>query len=1001
MQKSYDYTLKALSKGGLLWALLLSVCSIQSFAQTQVTGKVTDNLDDSGLPGVTVTVKGTTQGTATDMDGNYKISVPGSSSVLVFSFIGKQTQEITVGNQNMINVSLVDDSQALDEIVVIGYGTQSKKDMTGSITAVTERDFIKGNVTTPDQLISGKMAGVQITSGGGAPGSGATIRIRGGSSLNASNDPLIVIDGVPVDNAGLSGAANPLSFINPNDIESFNVLKDASAAAIYGSRAANGVIIITTKKGLKGAPVRVNFSSRFSSAQNFNQVDVLSAEEFTNAVNTYGTATQKGLLGASNTNWQDVIYRNALTQDNNLSVTGSLKSMPFRASIGFLNQNGTLQTSNLKRTSASIGLSPSFLKDHITVDLNLKYANNKSQFADEGAIGTAVGFDPTQPVYANNEFGGYYNWINQSGGIEALGPSNPLAMLELRDNVGNLNRYIGNARINYTFHGLPELKAVLNVGFDRSNTDGLDVVSPLVSATSFNNGGSTAYYKQDRNNRTFQSYLNYVKDFGSQKLDVMAGYEYQDFIREDDNGTSYGNTSVPDRNTYFKTEYRLASQFGRLNYNLMDKYLATFTLRRDGTSRFAPENRYGLFPSAALAWKMNEEFGISDTFSDLKLRLGWGVTGQQDIGSGDFPYLAAYTPGQGLLYQFGDSFYEVLRPNPYDAQIKWEETTSSNIGIDFGLRKSRISGSVDFYLKKTKDLINEIDAPAGTNFSNKVVTNIGSLENKGVELTLNYTPIQRSTFTWDVNFNLTYNQNKITALTRNEDPNYIGVLTGGIGGGTGSYGQIHSTGYPRSTFFLYQQVYDENGKPIEGVFVDQNNDGIISELDRYRYQSPDPDYFLGFTSQMQIKDFNVGFVLRGNIGNYVFNNVQSGASSYASMTGAGGFLFNLNSNVLNSGFQSTTRREQILLSDYFVENASFLKMDNLNFGYDLTNVIKNSKIQARLGFVVQNVFTITNYTGLDPEVVAIDAAARTSTFGIDRNIYPRPRTYSLNLNVNF
>jgi TonB-linked SusC/RagA family outer membrane protein len=990
-----------LMKKSLLWTLVLSACFGQALAQKKVSGKVMDQEDNIGLPGVTVTIKGTTTGTATDIDGNYSINIEGNNPVLVFSFIGKESKEVSVGNQSIINVSLSNDSKALEEIIVVGYGTQRKQDLTGSITSITENDFIKGNISTPEQLITGKLAGVQITSAGGAPGSGASIRIRGGSSLNASNNPLIVIDGVPIDNSDVSGAANPLSFINPNDIESFNILKDASAAAIYGSRAANGVIIITTKKGRKGSSTKLSFNSRFSSAKNIGQVDVLNASQFATAVNTNGTVAQQQLLGASSTNWQDVIYRNALTQDNNLSLTGTLKGMPYRASVGFLNQNGTLQTSNLKRTSASLGLSPSFLDDHINVDLNLKMANNKSQFANEGAIGTAVGFDPTQPVYANNEFGGYFNWLDPNGnGIEALGPSNPLGMLELRNNLGNLNRYIGNAKVSYTFHGLPELKAVINAGFDKSKTEGLDVVSKLVSANSFNRGGSTAFYNQKRNNTTFQAFLNYVKEIGAQRFDVMGGYEYQDFIRENDTGTDYGDAaSIPLRN-FFKTEYRLASQFGRLNYALKDTYLATFTLRRDGTSRFAPDNRYGLFPSAALAWKLNEQFDMGNTFSDMKIRLGWGVTGQQDINSGDFPYLAAYTPGQGLLYQFGNAFYDVLRPNPYDAQIKWEETTSTNIGLDFGLRKARISGSIDFYKKKTTDLINEIDAPAGTNFSNRVVTNIGSLENQGIEFTVNYTPISKSNFSWDLNFNATYNQNKITALTRNENSDFLGVLTGPVGGGTGSYGQIHSTGYPRSTFFLYQQVYDENDKPMEGVFVDQNNDGVISELDRYHSQNPDPNYFLGFSSQMTYKKMNFGFVMRSNIGNYVFNNVQSGGSSYASMTGAGNVIYNLNANVLNSEFSSLTRRDQILLSDYFVENASFLKMDNLNFGYDLSSLFKSSKLQANLGFIIQNVFTVTNYSGLDPEVVSVNQQG-TATAGIDRNIYPRPRTYSINLNLNF
>ncbi len=1004
MQKTiFESGKSEISRGyRILLILFLSFAGSLTYAQSTVTGKVSDNREGDGLPGATITVKGSSTGTTTDMDGNYSVNVPNGSAVLVFSFIGKTPQEIAVNNRSVVNVTLRDDAVSLGEVVVIGYGTQKKKDLTGSVLSVTENDFVKGNVTTADQLITGKMAGVQITSAGGAPGSAASIRIRGGSSLNASNDPLIVIDGVPIDNSSISGASNPLSFINPNDIESFNVLKDASAAAIYGSRAANGVIIITTKKGRKGAGTKVNFSSRYAVAQNTRQVDVLSADEFRQAVETYGNSVQKTLPGTAETNWQDVIFRDAHTQDNNLSITGALKNIPYRASVGYLNQNGTLKTSNLKRASATVGISPTLLKDHLVLDANLKMANSQSQFADEGAVGTAISFDPTQPVYSDSDqFGGYFNWINQSGGIEALGPSNPLAMLELRDNQGTLNRYIGNISATYTFHGLPRLKAVINAGFDRSKTNGSDVVSELISATSFNNGGSVNTYSQNRNNKTFQAYLNYAYTGSSQSFDAMAGYEYQGFIRENQNNVVFGNPAVPERPNYFKTEYRLASQFGRVNYQLMDKYLATVTLRRDGTSRFSPANRWGLFPSAALAWKINEELKATDTFSDLKLRLGWGVTGQQDINSGDFPYLPAYTPSQGLFYDFGGTFYDLLRPNPYDANIKWEETASSNIGLDFGLRKIRLSGSIDFYLKNTKDLINQIDAPAGSNFSNKVVTNIGSMENKGVELNLNYTPIQSNDFNWDVNFNITHNRNKITALTRNADPSYIGVLTGGISGGTGSLGQIHSTGFPRSTFYLYQQVYDENGKPLEAVFVDRNGDGSVTENDRYHAYSPDPKYFMGFTTQMRYKDFNMGFILRSNVGNYIFNNVQSGGSSYASMLGAGNFIFNLNANVLNTGFRNFTRREQILLSDLFLENASFLRMDNLNFGYDLTNVLKSGKVQANLGFIIQNVFTVTNYTGLDPEVVSVDTNTNSSTFGIDRNIYPRPRTYSLTLNVNF
>ena len=986
---------KPLFEKSSFWKLLMvlmSVVSLPSLAQVKVSGYVYDNTVGSGLPGATVTIKGTSTGTGTDLDGKFTIDVPSKESILVFSFIGKVSQEISVANKTSIEVTLMDDALTLNEVVVVGYGTQKKKDLTGAIVALTENDFVKGNNTTADQLIVGKMAGVQVTSAGGAPGSGSTIRIRGGSSLNASNDPLIVIDGVPIDNSNVSGAANPLNFINPNDIESFNVLKDASAAAIYGSRAANGVIIITTKKGKKGASTRYNFNSRAALAVNTREVNVLSPAQFTEAVQNFGTTSQQALLGTSATNWQDVIFRNAMTYDNNLSATGSIKNMPYRASVGYLNQDGTLLTSNMQRVSATLGLSPSFMDEHLKLDMNLKYAQTNSRFADEGAIGTAISFDPTQPVYANNEFGGYFQWLNPTNNqIEALAPSNPLAMLELRNNLGRLNRTIANVSATYSFHGFEDLKAVVNAGFDRSNTNGTDTVDPLVSAGSFQNGGTVNTYLQNRNNVTFQSYLNYNKDLGNQIVDVMAGYEYQGFIRENENELVYGNPAIPAQPNYFKTEYRLAAQFGRVNYNLMDKYLATFTLRRDGTSRFSPENRFGLFPSLALAWNMNEEFGISDTFSDLKLRLGYGVTGQQDINSGDFPYLPAYTPGQGLLYQFGNQFVDVLRPNAYDANIKWEETTSTNIGLDFGIRAARISGSLDFYQKNTVDLINEIDAPAGANFSNKVVTNIGSMLNRGVEFNLNYTPVRTAKLNWDVNFNITRNINEITALTRNEDPNFVGVLVGGISGGTGTLGQVHSTGFPRASYFLFQQVYNEDGMPLEAVFVDRNQDGVVSELDRYRTFNPDPRFFMGFSSNLQYKNFDFGFILRSNIGNHVFNNVQSGGSSYASILGAGNFIFNLNENVQNTGFRNFTRREQIVLSDLFLENASFLRMDNLSFGYDLSNALKNNKLQARLGFIVQNVFTVTKYTGLDPEVDG----------GIDRNIYPRPRTYSLNLNVNF
>lgn len=978
------------TKPKIAWVLMLVLTGQIALAQSQVTGTVKDGSDGSLIPGVTVLVKGSGNGTQTGMDGRFTLNGVSPESVLVFSFVGMLTQEVQVGNQTNLDVKLVSDSKVLQEVVVVGYGTQKRQDLTGAITSISSADFVKGNVVTPDQLIAGKLAGVQITSNGGAPGSGSRIRIRGGSSLSANNDPLIVVDGIPLDNSDIKGAANALSFINPNDIESFNVLKDASAAAIYGSRAANGVIIITTKKGNKKDKLRVNFGTLFSASTIAKKVDVLSPEQFKTAVGTYGTDAQKQLLGTSSTDWQDQIYRTAYSTGNNLSLTGALKSIPYRVSVEYTKQNGVLKTSDMSRTSGSLGLTPMLFKDHLKIDINVKASSTKSNFADEGAIGSAIGYDPTQPVHTENEkFGGYFQWLNPQGNIESQAPSNPVALLDLKGNEAVLKRVIANVQFDYKFHFLPDLRANWNIGVDQSDTDGNEYASPLVSASSFTNNGSTGYYTQSRKNFTNQFYLNYVKQVGIQSINVMAGVENQGFVRENENGTTYGNPDVPAIKSYFKTDYALLSYFGRVNYVLNDKYLATVTVRRDGSSRFAKQNRWGTFPSVALAWKINKEFVRDDIFSDLKLRAGWGITGQQDLSTGDYPYLNAYTPGQGIKYQLGNTFVSVLRPNAYDPDIKWEQTASSNIGLDFGLSKARISGSIDFYLKKTTDLINEIDVAAGSNFSNKVTTNVGSLENKGVEVVLNYTPVSTEFLTWDVSANFTYNKRKITTLTKVNNPTYVGVLVESVEGGTGNYGQVHSTGFEPNAFFVYKQVYNENGTPVEGAFEDLNGDGVITELDRYRYQAAAPNYFLGFSSQLAYKKASVGFVMRSNVGNYAYNNVYSNRGTYQNLTGTGNYINNLSANVLETGFKSRT--DQSILSDYYVQNASFLRMDNINLGYNLDNLFKNKKIRAQLSLVAQNVFVITKYKGLDPEIAT----------GIDKQVYPRPRTYSLGLNLNF
>lgn len=960
--------------------------TLLSFAQRTVTGKVTDGSDKSAMPGVTVQVKGSTQGTQTDSQGSYSIAVP-ENSTLVFSFIGKTTQEIVVGNKSTISVELMDDSQILNEVVVIGYGSQKKKDLTGSVVSISSADFVKGQLTTPEQLVSGKLAGVQITSNGGAPGSGSTIRIRGGSSLNANNDPLIVLDGVPLDNNGISGSPNALSLINPNDIETFTVLKDASATAIYGSRASNGVILITTKKGSKTGKMRVNFSSLASSASRMNDVNTLNATEFTDLVRSRGNATQIAALGTENTNWADQIYRTAYTTDNNLSVSGAAKGVPYRVSLGYLNQNGILKTSNMGRTSGSLNLSPTFMDNHLKVDINLKGSITDNRFADQGAIGSAVFFDPTQPVFSGNEaYNGYFEWLDPSTGRpNTLAPRNPLAMLEMRNNTSNVQRSIGNMILDYKFHFLPELRANLNVAYDISASSGSNLV-PASSALAFNRNGQELTYSQNKNNKTLEFYLNYVKDLPSinSRIDVMGGYSYQDFIRENTDLDVNLNGEVF-RDFYYKTQNTLVSFYGRANYSLLDKYVATVTIRQDGSSRFSPETRWGLFPSAALAWKISEEGFLkgNDVFSELKLRLGYGVTGQQDIGS-DYPYLPRYTLSQSTAqYQFGGTFLPTLRPEGYDANIKWEETVTYNAGIDFALKKGRISGSIDYYSRLTKDLLSVIPVPAGSNLTNQLLTNVGNIENEGVEFSINTTPISTKNVNWDLGFNITYNQNTITNLTKVADPTFPGILTGGIGGGVGNTAQIHTVGYPVSTFYLYNQVYDSNGKPLEGVFEDQNGDGIITPEDRIRYEAPQSDVFLGLSSQISIGKFSAGFVSRANIGNFVYNNVNSNAGVFRLTSNP--FLTNVTSDALVTGFANNQ-----YFSNYYLQNASFFRIDNINFGYSLGRIF-NNKADASINANIQNALVITKYNGLDPEVGG----------GIDNNFYPRPRVFTLGINIGF
>jgi TonB-dependent starch-binding outer membrane protein SusC len=980
---------------------LFVLCAHVALAQKVISGRVTD-IQGNGIPSVTVTIKGTNTGVSSDAAGRFSINVPASGNTLVFSSVGYQRQEVAIGNRSEIGLTLQTTTGNLNEVVVVGYGTTRKKDLTGAVTAISSKDFQKGQITTPEQLIAGKVAGVQITSNGGAPGSGSTIRIRGGASLNASNDPLIVIDGVPLDNSNISGAANPLALINPNDIESFNILKDASAAAIYGSRASNGVIIITTKKGKAGQP-RFNFNTQLSVATPANKVDVLSADEFRAYVNANGTGDQKTLLGGASTDWQDEIYQTGIGTDNTLSMSGGIGKVPFRASLGYLDQTGILRTGKLQRGTLGVNVSPQLFDDHLKIDLNLKGSLAASRFAPEGAIGNAATFDPTQPVHSgSNRFGGYFEYLDPAAekGLRALSPLNPVGQLMQREDESDVQRSIGNVVFDYKFHFLPDLRANLNLGYDVSRGEGTIVVndSAAVGYKRYKGAGGKLYggennqYRQDKQNTLMEFYLGYAKDVTSirSRIDAIAGYSYQDFLTTNHNfpDLTYRDTVVSRPNFDFdEPRYTLISFYGRLNYTLMDRYLLTATFRRDGSSRFAEENRWGTFPSFAFAWRLKEDFlKNSNLFSDLKLRVGYGETGQQQ-GIALYDYISYYNLSNNQArYQIGNEFYNMYRPGGYYAGRKWEQTATTNVGLDFGLLNGRVSGSVEYYFKKTTDLLNEIPQPAGTNFSNRIVANVGEMENRGVEFNVNTEPIRNQDLSWTVNFNTTYNKNEITKLTISDDPAYLGNRFQGIGG-TGRNIKVNSVGYPAGSFFVYQQVYDKKtGLPIEGLFEDRNRDGVINDKDLYRYKKAAPDVFMGFSTNVNYKKWTGGFAMRANLGNYMYNQLNASIGHRANVFGTG-YLRNAFSDILTSGLTGT--KGEYYFSDYYLSNASFLRMDNLNIGYSLGKVFTGGNL--RLNFNVQNVFTVTNYKGLDPEIAN----------GVDNNFYPRPRTFVFGANLDF
>ena len=986
-------------------AVLLIVSTVAANAQERViTGKITGADDGSALPGVNILEVGTTNGTVSDGDGNFKIQV-GANATLSFSFIGYKSQDIVVGNQTSVSIVLQSDVTALQEVVVVGYGEVQKKDATGAVTAISNKDFNKGVLTSPQDLLVGKFAGVAITSNSGAPGSASTIRIRGGASLNASNDPLIVIDGFPVDNipsigpGSLGGVSNPLAAINPNDIETFTVLKDASATAIYGSRASNGVIIITTKKGVAGK-AKFSYNGNVSVGTPVKYVDVLNATQYKDLINGLPAGTSgidaaaKTKLGTANTDWQREIFRDAISHDHNLSASGSLKNIPYRISYGYTDQQGILKTTGVQRNSLNINLSPTFLGGDLKVDLSAKGSYTFTNFGETGAVGSAVTFDPTQPVYdaAAAQYGGYFSWLSK-GAIS--GTANPVAQLNQTDNKSTSDRIIGNIKAEYKLKFFPDIKVTVNAGLDRQTSDGFNR-APLTAAFVNNGVASPGTQLVGRNNvyggrnqsELLDIYANYLKQYGDHKIDLTAGYGWQHFYRESYSINKALVASVPTISNPSKSQNYLVSFFGRLNYTFKGKYLLTATLRNDGSSRFASANRWGLFPSVAVAWRMKDEGFLSNVnvVSDLKLRAGFGVTGQQDIGANYFPYLATYQSSDTQTqYQLGNTFFTTQRPNPYDGRIKWEETTTYNVGVDFGLFDDKLTGSIEAYQKNTKDLLNYIAIANGVNFSNFIDTNVGSLEVKGFELTLKGMPISTKDFTLNVGANFTTFNTKITKLNLTDDPNYLGRFKGGIS--VDAFIQNDQVGYPANSFFPYQQVYDAPGKPVEGLYVDRSGQGgtvLGNQLNRYRYKTPVPDFLIGINSRLNYKKLDFSFSGRLSIGNYVYNQVQSGRAFYNGLYNLGYF-----NNTLNS-INDTKFVSQQIYSDYYVQNASFFRMDNMSVGYSFDRAFID-KLKARLSLTVQNAFMITNYKGLDPEVDG----------GIDNNIYPRPRTILLGLNVTF
>ena len=979
----------------LTTAACLSLSGQISLAQEnpKVTDKTVSGtvLDDSGYPaiGVTALIKGTSTGTTTDIDGHYRLVAPPDATI-VFSCMGFVTKEIPVEGRSVIDVQLKADTELLADAVVIGYGTTSKKDLTGSVATMKAEDFNAGLISTPEQLINGKVSGVQIMSSSGSPTAGSTIRIRGGASLNASNDPLIVLDGVPLEIGGIAGNdGNFMSLINPSDIESITVLKDASSTAIYGSRASNGVIIITTKKGAS-EKIRVNLTSTQSVQWKSRLADMLSYDDFVNVAQSLGPDYSQ-YLGTEHTDWNAQIFQPAFGTDNNLSVSGqAAKWLPFRASVGYYYQDGILKTDNAQRVSGNINLTPFFFHDYLKFNISVKGAYNRNRFANGNAIWNAATFNPTVPVYSGNDtLGGYYEIIGSEGKPDNVAVKNPLGLLMQTESTSDVYRIVGNIDADYKMHFLPELKLHLTGGYDYASGKGRSF-TPETAASSYDTKGFlNEYGPAIKHNRLFTAYLNYNKEIEAIKshVDATVGYDYQYWKATYPAGDNYNAAGESLNQKWNATDNRhvLLSYYARLNWSFDSRYLLTATVRRDGTSRFSRNTRWGTFPSVALAWRISEEPFLRnvEVVNDLKLRASYGVTGQQD-GIGNYNYLPTYWAGTTNSQYIGSDgqYVNTFLPSAYVSDLKWETTKSFNVGLDWAFLDNRISGSVDWYSRRTEDLIATVPAPAGTNFSKMITTNVGNVASSGVETSFNFIPVKTRNWTWNIGLNATWQKVEVTNLTLVDNGEVTKTLTGPMV--DNKYVQVMTEGQTPYSFFVYKQLYGEDGRPIEGAYADLNGDGVININDRYCYHSPAPDWILGFNTSVSWKKLSVSATFRANIGNYVYNAMAVNTGATETMKYSAPQLNNLSASYLKTGF--ATRQ---FWSDYYVENASFLKMDNLTVSYDFGRLA--NKVGLQLSMMMQNVFTLTKYTGVDPEI----------SNGFDSSFYPRPRIVSFSLGLNF